>query len=185
MISLKGTLKDVFSMANGNILITLDAIPKNASMQEFEDLKQAKNGVKIELQKWREKRSINANNYFHLLVNEIAEVMQIGNDECKIKMNLEYGTVATDKKGNKVIVKMPSDVDVSQFYDYAKFIAEKEEKGLKLSYYLFYKQTHTLDTKEMSRLINGVVEEAKALNIDVRTPNEIAEMLSLWEQDME
>ena len=95
-------------------------------------------------------------------------------------MNLEYGTPAVDKDGNKVIVKLPSSVKVSDFYDYAKFIAEKEEKGLKLSYYLFYKQTHTLDTKEMARLIDGVVEEAKALGIETMTPSELENLKSLW-----
>lgn len=48
-----------------------------------------------------------------------------------------------------------------------------------------WKPTHTLDKAEMARLIDGVVEEAKQLGIETRTPNEIADMLNLWEQEDE
>ena len=52
-----------------------------------------------------------------------------------------------------------------------------------LDIYIAYKETHTLDTKEMQRLIDGVIQECDALNIEHKTPNEIKEMLSLWEQE--
>jgi hypothetical protein len=48
---------------------------------------------------------------------------------------------------------------------------------------MVYKETHTLDTKEMARLIDGVVSEAQALGIETRTPDEIAQMKSLWETE--
>ena len=40
--------------------------------------------------------------------------------------------------------------------------------------------SHTYDTKEMSRLIEGTVSEAKELGIDTRTPEEIALMTEEW-----
>ena len=129
----------------------------------------------------RERRSLDANSYFHLLVGKIAEKMQTGADEMKVKMNLEYGTPATQKDGSPIIVKMPKEVEISQFYPYAKWYQSRKEKnGTECNYYLFYKQTHTLDTKEMARLIDGVVYEAQQLGIETRTPNELAEMKSLW-----
>ena len=33
----------------------------------------------------------------------------------------------------------------------------------------------------MSQLIDGVVQECQALDIETKTPEQIAEMLSLWE----
>lgn len=130
--------------------------------------------------RYREKRSLDANAYFHLLVHKLAEKLGLGNDECKVKMNLEYGTIAKDKSGNQVLIKLPAEVDITQFYEYARFYAQREEKGVLCNYYLLYKQTHTLNTKEMSRLINGVVEECQAVGIDTRTQTQINEMLSLW-----
>lgn len=178
---IKGELKDIVRTFNNRLVVSFTTEFNESVTDNLNALMNDKKTLKFDIDEWKNKRSLNANSYFHLLVNEIASVMKIGNDECKIKMNLEYGSVATDKNGNKVIIKVPSDVDISKFYDYAKFIAEKEEKGLKLSYYVFYKQTHTLNSKEMARLIDGVVEEAKQLGIETKTPEELAKMKALWD----
>lgn len=181
MITFKGELKDYVRTFDGGYILTITTSNEEIPEEELTTLKTAKNGLKINMCNLRKQRSLNANAYFHLLVNEIAKKLHIADSECKVKMNLEYGTIATDKNGKQVVVKLPSDVDIIQFYEYAKWIGEKEEKGLKLSYYVFYKQTHTLNSKEMSRLIDGVVNEAKQLGIQTETPDQIAEMKSLWE----
>jgi len=183
MLSFKCELKDVVKTFSGGHIFTISTDIKNLSEEEINTLKMAKNGLKCDLSIWRNKRSIDANAYFHVLVNQIAREMNIKDSECKIKMNLEYGTVATDKKGNKVVIKMPSDVDITEFYDYAKWIGEKEEKGLKLSYYMLYKQTHTLDSKEMSKLIDGVVQEAKNLGIQTLDDLELQCLIKRWEEN--
>ena len=43
--------------------------------------------------------------------------------------------------------------------------------------------THLYNTKEMSQFIDGVVQEAQNLDIETKTPNEIAELKSLWEKE--
>ena len=43
-----------------------------------------------------------------------------------------------------------------------------------------YYGTSTYDTKEMSRFLDEIVSEAKELGIQVETPEQIAEMKSLW-----
>lgn len=48
------------------------------------------------------------------------------------------------------------------------------------SQYLLFKETHTLDTKEMSKLINGAVSEAQQLGIDTLTPKELEKMEENW-----
>ena len=181
MISFKGELKDIVKTFAGGYILTISTDVRSLSEDEITTLKTAKNGVKCDLSVWRNKRSLDANAYFHLLVNQIARELNIKDSECKIKMNLEYGTVAVDKKGNRVVIKLPSDVDITQFYDYAKWIGEKEEKGLKLSYYMLYKQTHTLDSKEMSKLIDGVVQEAKGLGIQTLDELELQSLIKNWE----
>ena len=39
--------------------------------------------------------------------------------------------------------------------------------------------THLYNTKEMSTFINGVIQEAQQLGIETKTPQEIAELMSL------
>ena len=46
--------------------------------------------------------------------------------------------------------------------------------------YLFYKQTHELNTKEMSDLIDGVVYECQKLGIETKTKEELNSMLNEW-----
>ena len=39
--------------------------------------------------------------------------------------------------------------------------------------YLVFKETHTLDSAEMARLIDGTVQEAQSLGIETLTPAEL------------
>ncbi len=130
---------------------------------------------------YTEKRSLNANSYFHVLVDKIAKVLNISADEAKTKMVLEYGTIATEG-GEQLIVALPKSAKVEAYYPYAKWIGDFVAKnGQRYSQYLFYKQTHTLDKAEMKRLIDGVIYEAKELGIETRTPDELASLIENWE----
>jgi hypothetical protein len=44
----------------------------------------------------------------------------------------------------------------------------------------FLRGSHTYDTKEMSRLIDGVVEAAKELGIETLTPEQLERMKAAW-----
>lgn len=135
---------------------------------------------KYEVKEYKEKRSKDANAYFHVLVNELARYFNISDKEMKIKMNLQYGTIAKDGNGNSIGIKIPKGTDIRQFYDYAKWFGECEDNGIKFDKYLVYKQTHTLNTKEMSQLINGVVQECQDVGIETKPREEIESLLRSW-----
>jgi hypothetical protein len=159
-----------------------DVRHKMQTRSELLDLqKRASKGLKVEVCQWREQRSLDANAYFHLLVDKIAKAVSRGADEVKKQMNLDYGTIMRDEKGGKVGIKLPVSVDVNSIYPYAKWFDTRKENGIDFNCFIIYKPTHTLDTKEMSQLIDGVVQECQALDIETKTPEQIAEMLSLWE----
>lgn len=139
----------------------------------------------ISVKKIGKKRSLNANAYFHLLVGEIAEKMNIGFEQCKVNLNLEYGTIARDEQGKKIGFMLPQSVDVNTLYKYTKWFDEREIDGKTFNCYIVFKETHTLDTKEMSRLIDGTVQEAKQLGIKTETPEELARMKALWGESIE
>lgn len=134
----------------------------------------------LSIKKVGKKRSLNANAYFHVLVSEIAEVMGIGLEQCKVNMNIEYGTIAKDENGKKIGFMLPQNVDVNTLYKYTKWFDEREVNGVIFNCYIVFKETHTLDTKEMARLIDGTVQEAKQLGIETATPDELAQMKALW-----
>jgi len=164
---------------NGSMSIVFTAESKNLARNCVDKIDKDKL-LTIDINRFKKSRTVDANAYFHLLVNEIAEIQKIGNDECKIKMNLEYGTLARMSNGNIYAIQIPKGEDISKFYPYAKWYGEINDDGVLKDKYMFYKRTHELDTKEMARLIDGVVYEAKELGIETKTPEQIEEMKSLW-----
>jgi len=185
-----GEYKEHLFTADGAMAVTFIARgqEKNKAVQIVNkmqtSLTSAKDAVKYEIsiKKYSPKRSIDANAYFHVLVNKIAEITKMGNDEIKVKMVLEYGTVARDGQGDKVGVKLPVSVNVNLFYEYAKCFDTRTENGKEFNCYILYKRTRDLDSKEMARLIEGVVYEAQELGIETKTPDEIARMEGIYEK---
>ncbi len=129
----------------------------------------------ITAKRFREKRSLNANAYFHVLVAKIAEVMQKGIDEVKKNLVCDYGTVS-------FVARIPADANLEEIYTYSRLIGESKDTRKPCNDWYIFKPTHTLDKAEMARLIDGTVWEAKELGIETRTPNEIASLLDLWER---
>ena len=134
--------------------------------------------VDIQVEKWSDKRSLQANAYFHVLVKKIAEATKSSMDDVKKMLVTQYGTLARGTDGKYMAVKVPKNTDIEQIYPYFRHIGEDKE-GLDM--YLFFKQTHTLTKDEMNRLIQGTVDEAKVLNIETLTPDEIERMMNRWQ----
>ena len=143
----------------------------------FDALKGA--DIEVSVKKWRRKRSNDANAYFHVLVTAIAEARGISNDEVKRMLVVDYGTLARDEDNQIIGFKLPPGVDVSRIYPYTKLFKQVEENGKTFNCYLVYKRSSEMDSKEMARLIDGAVHEAKELGIDTDTPEERARWGSL------
>lgn len=143
----------------------------------YETLKEA--DVEVSIKKWRHRRSNDANAYFHVLVNAIAEARGVSDEEIKQMLVVDYGSLARDEDGQIIGFKLPASVDVSSIYPYTRLYKQVEENGKLYNCYLVYKHSREMDTKEMSRLIDGAVQEAKELGIDTDTPEERARWSSL------
>lgn len=69
---------------NGSIIVSFITADSNA-VQELHNLK-ADCFVDVQVTKHRNKRSLDANAYFHVLVSRIAEVQGLGLDEVKKRL---------------------------------------------------------------------------------------------------
>lgn len=136
----------------------------------------------IEIKKHREKRSLNANAYFHVLINKIAR--QLGESEEVTKRNLvtNYGVLARDDKGMVVGFKLPASVDVNKFYPYVKLYDTKQEGKSVFNFWLVYKSTSDMNSSEMAKLIDGAIETARELGIETDTPAQLARYKETWKQ---
>ena len=129
--------------------------------------------TKYELSEYKDKRSLNANAYFHVLVNKLADVLNKSNQEMKIELNLKYGTLARAEDGKIMGCMIPKYVDIKAFYEYAECYKEDSE----YEYYMFYKRTSELNSKEFARLLEGTVQECKQQDIETLDEIEIKRLI--------
>ena len=141
-----------------------------------EEIKQGKT-FDCEIKEHKERRSLSANNYSWKLQDEISKKLGIGIDEVHNKMVLDYGVLETFSITKEAVAS------ATRMFDYFKVLGESEINGKTFVHIRAGIGTHLYNTKEMSVFINGVVQEAQQLGIETKTPNEINEMLSLWEQE--
>lgn len=146
--------------------------------EDFDRLREAE--LEVEIKRHRSRRSLSANAYFHVLVNKIAAERGGSEESAKSWLVCEYGALAKDQEGLTVGFKLPASVDVSTIYPYVKCFDTREEDGKLFNCYLVYKHTHLMDSKEMSRLIDGAIEKAKELGIETDTPEQLARYREDW-----
>ena len=185
------SLENCLTDADGSLVVSL-RVPKSENFTARQTVAKVRTGLASGNERltaafswYRETRSLNANAYFHVLVDKIAKEMNLGADEVKVQMVLDYGTIQTIG-GEPVIALLPKEAKSSDYYEYAKWVGDcTAKKGKIYSQYVCYKRTHTLDKTEMARLIEGVVYEAKELGIETRTPDELASLIEKWEGNNE
>ena len=170
---MKGRIIDYSMSFGGKQRITLEL--ETDFREGYEALRNVP--VEISIQKWRAKRSKDANAYFHVLVNQIVVARGLSDDEVKRDLIVDYGTIARDDHGDKIGFKLPASVDVDDIYPYTRMYKEVEENGKSFKCYLVYKRSSDMDTKEMAHLIDGAITVAQELNIDTDTPDRA----SWWE----
>lgn len=129
-----------------------------------------------EIKQHREKRSKNANDYSWVLQDKIAKALGRSIDDIHAEMVLEYGVIETYS------IKKEAFDSAKRLFDYFKVLGESTVNGSTFIHVRAGIGTHLYDTAEMARFIDGVVQEAEDLGIETKTPQEIAELMSLWEQ---
>lgn len=135
--------------------------------------------IEVTVEKWSEKRSMQANAYFHVLANKIASVTKSSLDDVKKMLVSRYGTLARGADGKCMAAKLPKNTDIDLIYPYYRHIGT-DENGLEM--YLFFKRTSDLSKDEMNTLISGTIDEAKAMGIETMTPQELAAMMNRYKE---
>ena len=126
----------------------------------------------FDIKEHKEKRSLNANNYAWKLITEIANVLRKSKEEVYLEMLKSYGQCE--------MISIVSSVDVKGYFKYYEEAGRSFLNGKEFTHYKIYKGSSEFNTKEMSVLIDGIVQEAKNLDIETMTPSQLAELKSLW-----
>lgn len=176
-----GTIEDIsidYKTRKSKISLLLDT-------KEIEIVEQLKNENKlnVELKKYREKRSLNANNYFWKMLQELCELAEIDPIEeykRRVKQLGIFRRFKIEKDNIKTFEKMWTAQGVAWFCEIAdtEYIGEIEFKIINAYY-----GSSSFNTKQMSRLINDLVQDCKAYEIETKTPEEVDSLLRSWENE--
>lgn len=158
-----------------SLLLEYGSIQKLLELKEIEE-------IEVSLERYRAKRSRNANAYFHLLVGKLADKLRISKIRCKNIMIGSYGQMEfINGRPATVETQIPvSDMLEQESLHCMPCDSRIEEDGTCIYVYQVYRKSHTYNTEEMSILIDGVVQEAKEQGIETATPDEIERLKSLW-----
>ena len=138
--------------------------------------------VTIKITKSRNKRSLNANAYFHVLVGKIAEKLHISKQRAKNILLGKYGQREILDQG-PMIVTIIETVDMLEREDiHCVPVGHGVVKGKNFTHWAVLKPSHEYDTREMAALIDGTIEDAKELEIETMTPAEIERMKASWQR---
>ena len=139
----------------------------------------------IEPHKERKGRSLNANSYFHVLVQKLAQAQQppVSLAKCKNMMIAAYGQPEYID-GQQAIIKsnVPQEKMQEIEYLHTALVKISEENGTECYFYRIYRGSHTYNTEEMQKLIAGTVQECQDAGVETATPAEVQKMIEVWGQ---
>lgn len=128
----------------------------------------------FEVKEYRQKRSLNANSYAWVLINEMANVLRTSKDEVYQEMLKRYG--------QSQVISVMSDIDISKFVKYYEPIGTAHLQGKDFTHYRCFIGSSEYDSREMSILIDGIISEAELLGIETLPTTAIERMKALWNQ---
>lgn len=161
----------LIDFATGKPKLELSVNEVNDFKQLVDELKD-KEKLSLEIKQYREKRSLNANNYAWKLITEIANVLRASKDEIYLLMLKRYG--------QSEIISVLSHIPIDNYVKYFEEAGESTLNGKLFKHYRVFKGSSEFDSREMAIFIDGIVSEAKELFIQTMTPNQIAEMKAMW-----
>lgn len=124
----------------------------------------------------REKRSLNANGLLWACISEIAN--KIGHDKWSVYLNMlkSYGQYTY------VLCKPHAVAKVKEVWRETEEIGEIDVDGQKAVQLLCYYGSSTYDTKEFSRLLDGVIQEMKNLGLQPPPSEQMQQALLAWSE---
>lgn len=181
-MKVRGRLKDIgISFPERKAVITFEVAASPGDCEKYMG-----KDLSIDFKQYKEHRSLSANAYFYVLVGKIAE--KTGRTITYIHNMLisDYGQYEMQEIGGKMqvmVVILSDDIDameLSTLHLQTTTAVRELDNGNLYRVYRVMRGSHTYNTAEMSRLIDGTVQEARELGIETLTPDAIARMEADW-----
>ena len=161
-----------------NITVTVAADFREA----YDELKDGP--VEIEIKKARKHRSLEANRYAWVLIDQIAAKTHTKRSEVYRKAIREIGGVSKDMLMKCDAVPIFRRIWESQGLGNQVEVVDVEEETEWASVRVFFGSS-TYDTTQMSLLLDSLIQDAESIGIPTITPKEEEKMLQRWSRKIE
>ena len=126
----------------------------------------------FEIKEHKEKRSLTSNSYAWQLLSKIADALRKSKEEVYLEYLKQYG--------QSEVVSVLEHIDVTGYFKYCEEIGTGTVNGKKFKHYRIIKGSSEYNTKEMAIFIDGIVEEAKQMDIETLPPAELERLKERW-----
>ena len=172
---MKATLESLTMSLEGDYLITLKTRDR-AIVEAYNDLRD--NPVSVEIKRWRERRSLDANAYCWILLDKLAAQRGLTKTEVYREAIRGIGGVSeTVCVTNKAVDRLMQSWSHNGLGWFAETMPSKIPGCTNV---ILYCGSSTYDTHQMSALIDHIVQDCKAVGIETKTPQELAAMMNEW-----
>lgn len=125
--------------------------------------------IEFEIKEYKQKRSLNVNSFYWSLLNQIASKMRISKEELHLKYLKEHGQTT--------LIVLPPEVNLSGYVKYYEKYKEAVINDKSAVYYKVFMPSSEMNSLQFSVLLDGVIEDARALDIEILEDKRIEEML--------
>lgn len=178
MYELTGSISDMsidFKTGNPKLVLTLNE--KQSAMNLFDELNEVEK-LSIKIGKHREKRSLDANAYCWVLLDKLAAKLKTPKEELYKEEIRKIGGVSTTVCViNKAVESLCKGWERNGLGWQTETFTSKIDGCTNV---ILYYGSSTYDTEQMNNLISNIVQDCEAQGIETKTPNEIANLISLW-----
>lgn len=175
-IQTTGVITDInidYNTLKPKISLLLDTNNKDV----MEELKN-ENKLNIELKKYSKKRSLDANAYAWVLLGELQETLNIPKEDIYKDLIKNIGSYEVIPIKNEAVEKFRNAWSKNGI----GWITETTKSKLEgFTNVLAYYGSSVYTTKEMSRLIDLIIEECKQFNIETKPKAELDSLLKEWD----
>ena len=179
MYELSGNIKDLnIDFLTGKALLTLSVNEKQATIQCFDELK-SKDKLTFKIGRYTESRTKDANRYFWQLCEKLAEKLNTTKIDIYHNSIKEVGVFYDDEIEPERVQHRCTAwemIGTGWLTERVDFSADGNKEVIR-----FYYGSSSYNKRQMSRLIENVVQDCKEQGIETRTPEQLASLIDLWE----
>lgn len=171
-----GTVSDVSIDLKTNKPKITFIMNERIALAELDEIKNL-DKLSVEAKKYRKKRSLDANAYCWVLIDELAEKLNIKPVEVYRKAIYEVGVREIVPVKNEAVERYK---DVWQNKGLGWLCETVPSKLNGYTNVIAWYGSSVYDNKEMSRLVDNIVEECKLQNIETLPPAELERLKEAW-----